>query len=66
MEEVTVGESWLSCDAKYGLNGNEGDKKMNLEDQECSSSLDYTGSAILESQHIQVDKEWVNSFACFA
>ena len=47
VEEVTVGESWLSCDAKYGLNGNKGDKKMNLEDQECSSSLDYTGSAIL-------------------
>lgn len=41
------------------LNGNKGDNEMNLEDQECSSSLDY--SAILESQHIQVDKEWVKT-----
>ena len=61
MEEVTFDESWLSCDAKHDLNGNEGDNKMNLEDQECSRSLNYTGSAILESQHIQVDKEWVKT-----
>ena len=31
---------------------------MNLEGQECSSN---TGSAILESQHIQMDKEWVKT-----
>lgn len=46
---------------KHDLNGNKGDNKINLEDQECSSSLDYTGSAILESQHIQVSKEWVKT-----
>ena len=39
VEEVTVDESWLSCDAKHDLNGNEGDNNMNLGDQECSGSL---------------------------
>ena len=34
VEEVTIDESWLSCDVKHDLNGNEGDNKMILEDQE--------------------------------
>ena len=34
MAEVTVDESWLSCNAKHDLNVNEGDNMMNLEDQE--------------------------------
>ena len=58
VEEVTVDESWLNCDTKSDLNGNEANK-MRKEDQECSISLDY--SAILKTQHVKVDQEWVKT-----